>query len=106
MGAVGNAVSADRFRGHHTQLSTDEFSMTQLEVGAEGDALPSQASSAVPISLPTSPASPIEQMLGSALELHISSGLLNFAGWTKRLRRGMGGAASMADIGPGQLEAA
>ena len=45
----------------------------QLEVGAQGDALSSQALSAVPISLPTSPASPIEQMLGRDLELHVSS---------------------------------
>jgi len=45
----------------------------QLEVGAEGDALPSQALSAVPISLPTSPVSPIEPMLGRDLELHVSS---------------------------------
>jgi hypothetical protein len=45
----------------------------QLEVGAGGDALPSQALSAFPISLPTSPASPIEQMLGGDLELHVLS---------------------------------
>jgi hypothetical protein len=44
-----------------------------LEVGAQGDAMPSQALSAFPIFLPTSPASPIEQMLGSDLELHVSS---------------------------------
>jgi hypothetical protein len=45
----------------------------QIEVGAEGDALPSQALSAVAISLPTSPASPIEQMLGRDPELNVSS---------------------------------
>ncbi len=45
----------------------------QFEVRAEGDALPSRALSPFPISSPISSDSPIEQMLGNALELHVSN---------------------------------
>ncbi len=45
----------------------------QFEVRAEGDSLPSQALSPLPISSPISSGSRIEQTLGSALELHVSN---------------------------------
>ena len=61
----------------------------QFEVRAEGDALPSQALSPLPISLPNSPVSPIEQMLGRDLKLHVSSQTEPPSSWAIRRVVGM-----------------
>jgi hypothetical protein len=67
-GAVGGPEGSDA-----SADGSQDAMPGQLEFGADGDVLRSQAISAVPISLPTGPASPIEQMLGRDLELHVSS---------------------------------